>query len=147
MRLGRPLAVALALAVGALAGLGGYTFLYARGYSYLSDDPAACVNCHVMRDNYSGWIVSSHRNVTCNGCHTPHQLVPKYLVKAQNGFAHSFAFTFEDPQAIRIKAGSRGVVESNCVACHEATIAGTFLGTGPDEPGCPRCHPRAGHAL
>ena len=29
----------------------------------------------------------------------------------------------------------------------EATIAGTFLGTGPDEPDCTRCHSRAGHAL
>ncbi len=150
MRIATILPVALVVALGALAGLGAYTFVYARGYSYLSDDPTACVNCHVMRENYSAWVVSSHRTVTCNGCHTPHELVPKYLVKAQNGFAHSFAFTFERPEVIRIKRPSREVVEANCVTCHASTISGTFLGTdltADGEKGCVRCHPFAGHAL
>ncbi len=140
------LAVALAVSLGGLIGLGGYTFVYARGYSYLLDDPAACVNCHVMRENYSSWVVSSHRTVTCNGCHTPHEVVPKYLTKAENGFAHSFAFTFEKPEVIRIKSVSLGVVEANCVTCHEGMISGTFLATG-GEPGCVRCHRSTGHSL
>jgi hypothetical protein len=41
-------AVALGLAVGLLVGIDGYTFIYARGYSYLTNDPAACVNCHML---------------------------------------------------------------------------------------------------
>ncbi|HET9764987.1 MAG TPA: cytochrome c nitrite reductase small subunit, partial [Casimicrobiaceae bacterium] len=41
--------VFLAVLVGVLAGLGGYTFLYAEGFSYMSSDPRACVNCHIMR--------------------------------------------------------------------------------------------------
>ena len=45
----RVLLLALCAAVGLLAGLGGYTFWYARGGSDLSDDPQACVNCQVMR--------------------------------------------------------------------------------------------------
>ena len=42
-------AVTLLLAVlaGAVIGLGGYIFVYAKGYSYLSNDPQACTNCHV----------------------------------------------------------------------------------------------------
>ena len=28
---------------------------YAQGFSYLSDDPAACANCHIMREHYDGW--------------------------------------------------------------------------------------------
>ena len=36
-------------------GIGAYTFVYARGASYLTNDPAACVNCHVMREPYDGW--------------------------------------------------------------------------------------------
>ena len=39
-------------AIGIAVGLGGYTFVYARGYSYLTNDPAACANCHVMEDHY-----------------------------------------------------------------------------------------------
>ena len=34
-------ALALGLALGTAAGVGGFTFVYARGYSYLLDDPAA----------------------------------------------------------------------------------------------------------
>jgi cytochrome c nitrite reductase small subunit len=79
--------LALALAVGIAAGLGAYTFLYAKGYSYLTNDPQACVNCHVMRDQYDGWVKSSHRSVAaCNDCHTPPGLVGKYATKARNGF-------------------------------------------------------------
>ncbi|MBE2216221.1 MAG: NapC/NirT family cytochrome c, partial [Opitutaceae bacterium] len=57
--------------LGAALGICGYTFIYAKGYSYLVNDPAACANCHVMEEQYSGWMKSSHRAVaTCNDCHT-----------------------------------------------------------------------------
>ncbi len=65
-------------AIGVLTALGGYTFIYARGYSYLTNDPAACANCHVMRDHYNAWMKGSHRAVAmCNDCHTPPGLVSK----------------------------------------------------------------------
>ena len=40
--------VAAAATVGLAAGVGAYTFGYARAASYLTDDPKACANCHVM---------------------------------------------------------------------------------------------------
>ena len=43
----------LAGLVGVTTGVGGYAFLYAKGYSYLLNDPAACANCHVMRTQYA----------------------------------------------------------------------------------------------
>ncbi len=59
--------------VGVALGLGLYTFVYAKGYSYLTNDPEACANCHVMNDQYAGWVKSSHRSVAvCNDCHVPH---------------------------------------------------------------------------
>jgi cytochrome c nitrite reductase small subunit len=47
----RTSAITLALAVltGAMIGIGAYTFIYAKGYSYLTNNPAACANCHVMQ--------------------------------------------------------------------------------------------------
>ena len=36
--------------LGAAAGLGAYTFVYARGWSCLTNDPRACANCHVMNE-------------------------------------------------------------------------------------------------
>src|SRR5688572_32577853 len=42
------------------------------------------------REHFDAWNKSSHRAVaTCNDCHTPHNLVGKYTVKAKNGFWHS----------------------------------------------------------
>src|SRR4029077_4457049 len=86
--------VVLGVVVGVAFGIGLYTFAYAKGWSYLSDNPAACANCHVMREQFDGWLKSSHRAVaTCNSCHTPANFIGKYATKASNGFWHSFFFT------------------------------------------------------
>jgi cytochrome c nitrite reductase small subunit len=46
----RSIAISLLAAVilGVAVGLAAYTFIYAKGYSYLTNNPAACANCHVM---------------------------------------------------------------------------------------------------
>src|SRR5918994_1272531 len=105
----------LCMMLGMLLGTGGYTVQYAEGLSYLSSDPKACVNCHIMRDQYDGWQKASHHAVaTCNDCHTPHTLVPKYLVKAENGFWHSKGFTLQDfHEPIRIRSKNARILEQN----------------------------------
>ena len=106
--------------IGVAFGIGIYTFAYAKGWSYLTDDPAACANCHVMREQFDGWLKSSHRAVaTCNSCHTPANFIGKYATKASNGFWHSFFFTtggYEDN--IQIKPHSREITEQACRNCH-----------------------------
>ena len=47
-----------ALMIGIAVGIGVYTFAYAKGWSYLTDDPAACANCHVMSEQFDGWLKS-----------------------------------------------------------------------------------------
>ena len=149
----RALGLAVAVLAGAAAGLGAYTFTYAKGYSYLVDEPSACANCHVMNDHFGAWLKSSHRAVaTCNGCHTPHALVPKYYVKAKNGFWHSFYFTTGDyPDPIRITAPTHDVVEANCRDCHARITAAIDHGARPSAPAdaltCTRCHRHVGHWL
>lgn len=101
MRLNKVEGIIIGAAIGLIAGLGMYTFIYAKGASYLTNNPAACANCHVMQEHYDGWVKSSHRSVAgCNDCHTPQNFAGKYLAKASNGFWHSFAFTtgrFHEP--------------------------------------------------
>jgi len=46
--------IVLAIALGMAIGVGAYTFVYARAYSYMTDNAEACVNCHVMQDQFSG---------------------------------------------------------------------------------------------
>ncbi len=143
--------VALAALLGAAAGLGTYTFVYARGASYLTNDPKACANCHVMNDQYDGWAKSSHRSVAaCNDCHTPPDVVGKYATKASNGFWHSFYFTtgtFAEP--IRITPRNRRVTEQACRHCHAAVVEAMVGNTGvrgrKDEVSCLRCHSSVGH--
>lgn len=142
------LALLLSLAVGAACGIGGYTFIYARGLSYMTDDPVACANCHVMNDQYRAWTRSSHRNVAvCNDCHTPNGLISKYLTKAENGYHHSLAFTtmsFHEP--IQIKARNRAITEASCRKCHAditAALDGPHAKDGVTS--CLRCHRDVGH--
>jgi cytochrome c nitrite reductase small subunit len=141
--------LAAAIAVGVLAGVGGYTFVYARGYSYLQNDPAACANCHVMREQLDGWTKSSHRSVAvCNDCHTPHDLIGKYATKVRNGFWHSFYFTsgtFHEP--IHIQPRDRQITENACRRCHEDIVQamGTPAHASGDQLSCIRCHSSVGH--
>lgn len=140
--------VALGLALGVALGLGIFTFVYARGYSYLTNDPAACANCHVMQEYYSAWVKGPHHAVaTCNDCHTPHDLVGKYATKAANGFSHSLAFTVGPiPDAIVIKERSEKVVEGTCRSCHGSlTEVITGEHSQQDIP-CLKCHADVGHS-
>jgi cytochrome c nitrite reductase small subunit len=140
--------VVLATTIGLAAGIGAFTFVYARGASYLTNDPAACANCHIMREQYDGWIASSHRAVAaCNDCHTPPAPVPKYATKALNGFWHSFAFTtgrFHEP--IRINARNRAITEAACRACHAEIVHAIDAAprAGRELP-CIGCHNSVGH--
>jgi cytochrome c nitrite reductase small subunit len=141
-----PLVLAAAVLTGLAAGAGAFTFSYGRGASYLTNDPAACANCHVMQAQYSAWLAGSHRQAaTCNDCHTPAGPVAKYATKAANGFWHSAAFTsgvFHEP--IRIKPGNRAVAEARCRDCHAAVTAAM---AHPDDGSvsCLACHPSVGH--
>jgi cytochrome c nitrite reductase small subunit len=134
--------------VGLLLGLGGYTFVYARGASYLTNDPVACANCHIMREQFEGWQRSSHRSVAvCNDCHTPHDLLGKYLTKGRNGFWHSFYFTtgtFPDP--IRIRPRNAAVTEGACRTCHADIVKSIDTGwPNGERMACVSCHRDVGH--
>jgi cytochrome c nitrite reductase small subunit len=144
----RPLPLLSSVALGIAAAVGGYTFLYARGWAYMTNDPRACANCHVMEEQYSGWLKGSHRSVAvCNDCHTPPGLIPKYLVKAENGFRHSFAFTTgRFPDHIRIVPADLAVTELACRKCHEDIVTAIEGPEGEAERlQCVRCHRSVGH--
>ena len=142
--------LAAALLAGLSIGVGSYTFVYARGYSYLTNDPGACANCHIMRDHFDAWARSSHQAVAvCNDCHTPPGVFPKYLTKARNGFWHSFYFTTgRYPDPLRITTRNHMVTELACRHCHgELTHAIDWVrpGGASDALRCTGCHNEVGH--
>ena len=142
----------IGLLFGIAIGLGAYTFVYAKGYSYLTNDPAACANCHVMNEYYAAWMKGPHRAVAaCNDCHTPHNFIGKYKTKASNGFWHSFYFTTGAyPDNIDIKKSNSEITEDACRYCHgEITSA---IATHPAQLkagrfSCIRCHDDVGHLV
>ncbi|MDO5615459.1 MAG: cytochrome c nitrite reductase small subunit [Cruoricaptor ignavus] len=107
--------------LGCSIGLFAYIIYVSKAYSYLSDDPKACVNCHIMAPEYSTWFHSSHGRVTnCNDCHVPHDnIARKYYFKAMDGMRHATMFSFRmEPQVIRIRKPGEMVVQENCIRCH-----------------------------
>ena len=143
------LGLALAAMTGIVIGLGTFTFGYAEGLSYFSTDPRACNNCHVMNDHYASWQKAGHHQAArCIDCHLPHDVIPKYLAKADNGFRHSKAFTFMDfHDPIQIHPRNAGILQANCLGCHgdfvHAVIAGST--TAEDAVSCVHCHRGVGH--
>lgn len=142
-----------ALAVGSAVGLGLFTFVYADGATYLTNDPEACANCHVMRGHLDAWVKSSHASVAaCNDCHAPHDFVGKYFCKARNGFFHSLAFTTGAfPEHIRANAYNHAVTEGACRSCHAELTHLIDLAVAGDRNeesiSCIRCHDNVGHDL
>jgi cytochrome c nitrite reductase small subunit len=144
-----------------LAGVGAFTFGYAKGLSYFSTDPAACVNCHIMQSEFDGWQKGSHHAVAvCVDCHLPQAFVPKYLAKAENGWRHGEKFTtqrFQEP--IAVQAAGLRILQDNCVRCHgamvplldgHAQLAAANLSPATasernETPRCTHCHAAVGH--
>ncbi len=117
---------------GIIAGLGAYIVYVSRVHSYVSDDPAACINCHIMTPYYQSWMHSSHGSqATCNDCHVPQDnAFNKYYFKAVDGLYHSAVFTLNaEPQVIRPRDASSRVIMDNCIRCH-TQLNTEFVNTG-----------------
>ena len=144
------LAAAVAIwVVGSLIGVGVFTLIYGKAYSYLGSDPKTCTNCHVMNKQYDGWVKGSHHNVaTCNDCHTPHDsIVHKYWVKADDGVRHGFKFaTNTYPENIQIRDTNLRIANEACLHCH-ADFTSQIHESLPhnEQLSCIHCHRDVGH--
>ena len=123
----------IAVMIGGVIVGGGALFMYMlRAHTYLGDDPAACVNCHIMSPYYATWFHSSHaRDATCNDCHVPHEkIVKKWTFKGMDGMKHVAAFlTKSEPQVIQAHEASSQVIMNNCIRCH-TQLNTEFVKTG-----------------
>lgn len=134
-------------AIGMLLGLGTTTFHYAEGFSYLSKDPKACVNCHIMRPQYDGWLKASHHTVaTCADCHLPASFPATYVAKSENGWNHSKAFTLQNfPEPIVITEKNSDILHENCLRCHANIVNEMSIVSAEGSPSCVHCHVTVGH--
>lgn len=147
--------IPVTIVVGILNGLLFYIFYISKAYSYISDKPETCVNCHIMAPQYATWNHSSHREVAhCNDCHVPHNnLLNKYYFKAKDGMRHATIFTLrKEPQIIFIHQAGKEVVQDNCIRCHTDlmtddklnTLSGSYQHVR-QETYCWKCHREVPH--
>ncbi|XCF05324.1 cytochrome c nitrite reductase small subunit [Tamlana crocina] len=114
--------------IAVITGLGFFMAKEAELVSYMSDNPQACVNCHVMTPVYNSWMHSSHREwANCNDCHVPHNNVfNKYYFKAKDGLFHASVFTLRaEPEVMFMREASEEVVQNNCIRCHVQQVTQT----------------------
>ncbi|NLN73610.1 MAG: cytochrome c nitrite reductase small subunit [Bacteroidales bacterium] len=122
--------ISVIILLGVITGMGFYIFYVSKAWTYLSDDPKTCVNCHIMRPEYVTWRQSSHNErAVCMDCHVPQDnFFRTYYFKAKDGLRHSAIFTIRGyDQSIRMLEPGRKVVQENCIRCHERT--GELVGT------------------
>lgn len=102
----------------------GYMVSHSEMPSYLSKDPKACINCHVMNTQYTTWQHSAHgvAGVTCVECHLPtDDFFEKYYAKTVDGWNHSVAFTMDTyDHAMKISDYGAERVQENCLSCHNS---------------------------
>jgi len=138
----RPVQVGIYGLVGVAIAMGLVLVRVANATSYLSDEPQACINCHVMTDAYASWQRGSHGRVAvCVDCHVPHSnLVAKYAFKGRDGLKHSYVFTRgTQPQVLALSAGAVPVVQANCLRCHDHQVMMVRV-AGSSERRCWDCH-------
>ena len=116
-----PLArVALALIVlfGVLVGVGSFTFdLRPRGSA--TSAPTRGLRQlphHERRSTTRGAKGPHHASATCVDCHLPHEFVPKYIAKAENGYRHSKGVHAAGlPRADPDQAAATRILQENCM--------------------------------
>ena len=142
--------IALSCLIGVFIGTGTFTFVTAEGHSYFSSDPTACLNCHIMRDPFDSWVKSSHHTAAvCNDCHLAPGPVAQWISKADNGFRHSWAFTFQDfHEPIQMHPRGEAALQANCLRCHAEFVSEITHHAPSDDAtvNCVRCHDQVGHA-
>ncbi len=117
----------------------------ARGLSFLSDDPKACVSCHVMETQYEAWFHAPHRGVTtCNDCHLPSgNPAAKWFVKARAGAKDTIKF-WAGAHNMKAAESTKAVVQANCLRCHSEVVREIRKGGGEN---CFSCHRNTSHPL
>ena len=139
-----PFIIAIAAAILAL----GFFAFITDAPAYGGSDPETCANCHVMDSQYENWYHAPHENFTeCVDCHLPHEnKIVYYLEKGRQGAKDVYAFTTGNiPVAIRASDRTKGIIQSNCLRCHENTVESIVMGAQSFDRYCWDCHRNVAH--
>jgi cytochrome c nitrite reductase small subunit len=134
-----PFIIAVIAAVGAL----GYFVFVTDATAHMGSDPETCANCHNMDSQYEDFYHGAHKGVAvCVDCHLPHgNFAVYYAEKGRQGAKDVFAFVSGNiPEKIRATDQTRGIIQANCVHCHESAAETVVMGAQPFDRYCWDCH-------
>jgi cytochrome c nitrite reductase small subunit len=115
-----PFFIAIAAAILAM----GYFVFATDAAAYGGSAPETCANCHVMDDNFAVY----------------------YAEKGRQGAKDTYAFiTGNIPAAIRANEKTKGIIQENCIHCHEDTAETVVMGAQPFDRYCWDCHRSVAH--
>lgn len=127
----------------------GYFVYVSDAAAYGGSDPETCANCHVMDSQYENWYHGGHENwAKCTDCHLPHDnFAIYYAEKGRQGMKDTYAFvTGNIPTAIRASDQTKGIIQANCIHCHEHTVENIVMGAQPFDRYCWDCHRTVAHS-
>ena len=139
-----PFVLAIASAIFAL----GYCAFVSDAAAYGGSAPETCANCHSMDSQYENWYHGAHENFAkCTDCHLPHDnFVVYYAEKGRQGAKDTFAFvTGRIPVAIRANEKTKGIIQANCIHCHEDAAETVLMGAQSFDRYCWDCHRDIAH--
>ena len=144
----RTLKIALFIALAAAAvALGAFVFV-TDAPAYAGTASATCANCHVMDSLYENYYHAAHHSwAECADCHLPHDNeVNYYFEKGRQGMHDVYVFgTGQAPEVINLSAKSKGIVQGNCLRCHQAVVEPIMVGAQPFDRDCWECHRNVAH--
>lgn len=127
----------------------GYFVYVSDAAAYGGSDPETCANCHVMDSQYENWYHGGHENwAKCTDCHLPHDnFAIYYAEKGRQGMKDTYAFvTGNIPTAIRASDQTKGIIQANCIHCHEHIVENIVMGAQPFDRYCWDCHRTVAHS-
>lgn len=87
------------------------------------DGPGFCGRCHVMQPYIETYLASSHREAaTCGSCHVPYDFLRGGIYKSYTGTKDLLAVLTGRDEHIRISELGKGVVQENCLRCHNTLM-------------------------
>jgi len=116
--------------------------------AYAGTHPETCNNCHVMHPMYENYYHAAHEKwAECADCHLPHDNpIAYWLEKGRQGAHDVYVFsTGQTPALIRANEHSQKIIQSNCVRCHEQTVASITMGPQAFDRNCWDCHRDVAH--
>lgn len=106
-----------------------------------------CGQCHAMDEQVDTYLHSPHVNVAnCGDCHSPHPIVTGSMFSAYTGTRDVYrVVTNTTPPVITTTNMSKGVIQDNCIRCHENFMGD--IGDTSENGGnnCFQCHVSVAH--